>query len=903
MLTSNSGMTAKESIDYYGSSLPREGYYFADTEVSFWSGKGAAMLGLEGEVFKQDFDNVCNNKHPQDGSKLKPRQSSRMKATNDLTVSAPKWYSMARAFTKDEELKQQLTDILLTAAKNTNGFMESMMQTRKHIGLATRDEFTDNAVFSNYLQSTSRPVNGVAMMQDHVHMVIHNLTYVEEKGRFHAAQLGEIYNNRPLIQDYFHNELAKGLIAHNISFTRENGIAQWKGISREGIETFSARTAQIEAFCKANNITDPKIKGEIGAKLRENKRNTLPNDQLKAYWNELLSDADRKAIDNIRNDDNTTPPVSSEQALAFALEHHLENESRVGERQLLQTALKHGIGTVDFEEIREAYRTYGVLQVTGEKGEAWITTRDILNREQETNRIVREGRWKHASHTEFDHAIPEFLSQKQKDTIRGLWRSTNKVDLVKGLAGAGKTTTIKTFVDGVEEENRKVLATAPTLSATKNLDKDGFRHTVTTQKLLNSKELQEEYKNQVILVDESGMLGELDMHKLMVMAKENHMRVVLVGDDKQHSAVPRGEPFRLMQRYGGTKIYELDEIRRQKTLTYRKAVSFLSKGEAVDGFNELDRMGVIKEIGDKDRNKALANDYVEAVTSGESALIVSPTHVEKDLVTAEVRRKLKEVGRIEQDGVMVNTHKQKHLSLAQKKDARFYEIGQKIELNQNVHGFSKGDKLKVIGFADNGLIVENTTGKIGDLRLANAKRFNLYEHKEKEFATGDIIRITKGGASVIKGTKTRFDANSRYKIEGYTKHGDFKLEGGRILSKEFGNIDHAIVTTSHSSQGQTVDNVFIANSSKSFGLATNLKQFYVSASRGKFNIKIYTDDKQELLNQVQKTSERQTATELMEKGNGFWKSKMEEAIEMARRTQALIERQIQERNRDIAPSR
>ncbi|PKV50855.1 conjugative relaxase-like TrwC/TraI family protein [Aquimarina sp. MAR_2010_214] len=903
MLTSNNGMTAKESIDYYSSSLPREGYYFADTEVSFWSGKGAAMLGLEGEVIKQDFDNVCNNKHPQDRTKLKPRQGENMKATNDLTVGMPKWYSMARAFTKDETLKQELTDILINAVKNTNGFMESMMQTRKHIGLATRDEFTDNAVFSNYLQSTSRPVNGVAMMQDHVHMVIHNLTYVEEKNRFHAAQLGEIYKNRPLIEDYFHNELAKGLIAHNIPFTRENGKAQLLTISREGVEAFSARTAQIDAFCKANNITDPKIKGELGAKLRENKKNALPNDQLRAYWNELLSDADRKAIDNIRNDDNTTPPISSEQALAFALEHHLENESRVGERQMLQTALKHGIGTVDFEEIRDAYHKYGVLQVTGEKGEALTTLKSIFNREQETNKIVREGRWSHPSHTEFDHAIPEFLSKKQKDTIQGLWHSTNKVDLVKGLAGAGKTTTIKTFVDGIEEENRKVLATAPTLSATKNLAEDGFRHTVTTAKLLHSKELQEEYQDQVVLVDESGMLGELDMHKLLVMSEEYNMRVVLVGDDKQHSAVPRGEPFRLLQKYAGVEVYELDEIRRQKSERYRKAVSFLSKGEAVYGFQQLDQMGVIKEIDDKERYKALANDYVEAVTSGQSALIVSPTHVEKDLVTAEVRKKLKEVGRIEQEGIIVNVHHQKHFSTAQKKDARYYEVGQKIELNQNVHGFSKGDKLKVIGFADNALIVENTIGKVGDLRLANAKRFNLYEYKEKEFATGDTIRITKGGASAIKGTKTRFDANSRYKIEGYTKEGDFKLEGGRILSKEFGNIDHAIVTTSHSSQGQTVDNVFIANSSKSFGLATNLKQFYVSASRGKFNIKVYTDDKQELLKQVQKTSERQTATELLEKGNGFWKSKMEEAIEMARRTQAAIERQMQDRDRDINPSR
>ncbi len=881
MLTSSrKGMTAKQTIDYYTSGLAKEDYYFMDTEVSYWSGKGASMLGLEGEVDKQDFINLANNKHPETGQKLKPRQSQKMIAANDLTFSVPKDVSMAMTFTKDAEVKQELMDIVMDASKHTNTYIESLMQTRKHRGLKTRDEYTNNAVISNYLQSTSRPVDGIPMPQWHIHTLLHNLTYVEDKERFHAAQVADIYKKRPIIEDYFHNELAKGLTDKGYAITREHGKARLVGISREGIESFSTRTKQIEDYCKANDITDPKIKGELGAKLRQNKKDALPFDQVEAYWNQLLSDDDRDAIDNLKRDASEIPHISSEQALDFALEHHLENESRVTEKHLLRTAMRHGVGTVDLHEIKAGYQEKGVLLFYGDRG-IEATTRDIHQREQETNKIVREGRFSKWEHTEYSYDMPEFFSKKQRKGLLRLANSTNLVDSVKGLAGAGKTTVLRTFDDWLAKEDKKLLATAPTHSATNNLKQDGFRDTATLAKLLHSKELQEQFSNEVVLLDEAGMVGEEDMHKLMVMVKENNMRLVMVGDDKQHSAVARGEPFRLINKYAGLKVIELDEIRRQKTERYRAAVAWLSKGEVVHGFKQLDKMGVIKEIGDEERYKVLANDYVDAVNRGESALVVSPTHAEKDLVTDEVRNALKEEGKIGKEEKTINVHRQTHLSTAQKKNARFYEVGQRLQLNQNVRGFTKGDKLTVVGFGSDALIVENADGKIGDVKLNQAKRFNLYEHQEKGFAQGDVIRITQGGNSTLKGQNTRYNTNDRYTIKGFTKDGDMKLEGGRILSKEFGNIDHGIVTTSHSSQGQTVDNVFIANSSTSFGQATNLKQFYVSASRGKYTATVYTDDKQELLNQVQKTAERQTATELLEKGNDSWGDKVREQFKRA----------------------
>lgn len=81
------------------------------------------------------------------------------------------------------------------------------------------------------------------------------------------------------------------------------------------------------------------------------------------------------------------------------------------------------------------------------------------------------------------------------------------------------------------------------------------------------------------------------------------------------------------------------------------------------------------------------------------------------------------------------------------------------------------------------------------------------------------------------------------------------------MSKNFGHLAHGYVSTSHSSQGKTVDRVFIAQSEMSSPAASK-QQFYVSLSRGREQAKIYTDDKVALQRAVMKDGKRMTASEI-----------------------------------------
>ena len=75
---------------------------------------------------------------------------------------------------------------------------------------------------------------------------------------------------------------------------------------------------------------------------------------------------------------------------------------------------------------------------------------------------------------------------------------------------------------------------------------------------------------------------------------------------------------------------------------------------------------------------------------------------------------------------------------------------------------------------------------------------------------------------------------------------------------------HGYCLTSYSSQSKGVDCVFVAESSESFRTAGR-EQFYVSASRFKESLAIYTDNKRQLLEAVRKSSHRPAARDLVTK--------------------------------------
>jgi ATP-dependent exoDNAse (exonuclease V) alpha subunit len=140
----------------------------------------------------------------------------------------------------------------------------------------------------------------------------------------------------------------------------------------------------------------------------------------------------------------------------------------------------------------------------------------------------------------------------------------------------------------------------------------------------------------------------------------------------------------------------------------------------------------------------------------------------------------------------------------------------------------------------------------------------VYQSGTQRNAKGDQIRITKNGTLKVKGQAegTRVNNGDIYPVEGYTKEGDIRLPGGKIMPQDYGHFTLGYTDTSHRSQAKTVDRVFIAVDEHA-PRATNRTQWYVSWSRGRDAGLAVVADKKTAMDAVKRGGERLSALELM----------------------------------------
>jgi ATP-dependent exoDNAse (exonuclease V) alpha subunit len=262
------------------------------------------------------------------------------------------------------------------------------------------------------------------------------------------------------------------------------------------------------------------------------------------------------------------------------------------------------------------------------------------------------------------------------------------------------------------------------------------------------------------------------------------------------------------------------------------------------------------------RHEALAMDYTAVVKANKSALVISPTHAEGERVTREIRAKLKTAKKLGTDERELVQLKNLQWTQAQRADAKNYQSGMVIQFHQNIAGFRRGERVTVKAHDASGVAVGRQNGGTASLPLDMTAHFQIYESRKIALAAGDWIRITQNGFTM---DKRRLNNGDLKQVKGFTKDGDIKLANGWVIPKDYGNLTHGYCLTSYSSQSKGVDCVFVAESSESFR-AAGREQFYVSASRFKEALTIYTDDKHHLLEAVRKSSHRPSAMDLITKG-------------------------------------
>ncbi|MEL6257057.1 MAG: AAA family ATPase, partial [Bacteroidota bacterium] len=497
-------------------------------------------------------------------------------------------------------------------------------------------------------------------------------------------------------------------------------------------------------------------------------------------------------------------------------------------------------------------------------GENIITTEKALAEEKQLIQSAREGRGSYEPINPSYVPKNEKLTEEQSLAIRKSLSSHDFISIISGGAGTGKTWSIKEVKAGVEEMGMKFHAFAPSADASRGVQREeGFTGANTISALLKSDKLQKQVKGGMIWIDEAGMVGIKTMNDLIGLAKKQNARLLLSGDTRQHNSVERGDALRILETYGGIEPIRISKIQRQKNSEYKNAVKQLSKGNMARGFEILDKMGAVKEVVDMESlKKSVASEYVSSVEQKEKILVVATTHAQGKAVTDSIRAGLKEKGLLENKDHAYTIQKNNSFTETQKKDAENYQIGMAIQFHQNAIGIKRGEKFDVIGKDAQGnlrLVGEKKKERI--LPLDQAEKFSVYQKEQIPIAEGDKLRITQNGFDM---NRKRLNNGQIVSVKGFSPEGHILASRGKselILDKNYRNFTHGYYTTSPASQGKSVEKVLIMQSSSS-GKATSKEQFYVSASRGKFGISIYTDDKRYLMQSVQRSTTRTTAMEI-----------------------------------------
>lgn len=855
VFTMRSSAAAK---NYYGSALSREDYYSEAQEiVGKWYGSGAEALGLKGEVQQEHFERLCDNRHPLTDDQLTPRTDANRIVGFDISFHAPKSLSVVHAITADP----RLSEAFRLSAAETMVEIEAQTETRVRLNGAYEDRVTGNLAWAEFVHLTARPVDGMPDPHLHVHQVCFNVTLDSAENRWKAAKIREARQDMPMHQAAFHARLAKRVSELGYAISRTQKGWEISGLHTDVMERFSRRSEVIETEAKRRGLTEDKDKDGLAALTAESKRKGLSYGELRQYWKTRLS---REELQKIRElpFSRAGQTVTPKQAVDHALDKQFARDSVVRLNRVLAEAMRFGVGTVTPNQIREELNQRPLV-VKRIESQTLCTTQEILAEEIALIATVREGkgRCRPLIPKEY-HLRRHFLSDEQQNATRQLLNSQDRILALRGGAGTGKTTTMQEVVEAIQLGGQEVYAFAPSASASREtLREAGFREANTVAHYLSNQKLQEKSRGKVIWIDEAGLLGTREMWQVFEAAGPN-TRIILTGDHRQHAPVSRGDPFRVMQEFAGLKPAEIAEVRRQRPEAYKSAVVALSKGRVKEGFMELDRMGAIQEIpNEAERYRTLANDYKRLSSPKQRPLVVSPTHSESRKVTTAIRNELRNSGKLGIEAHSFTRYQNLQLEVAERKEPENYREGMLIQYHQNGKGVIRGERFTVNQITTEGKVfIQDSENQTRRLRLQEAKKFQVFEPQSIELAKGDLIRITRNGTSL----DGRRQSNGQVRqINSFTKEGHLKLNTGAVISSKDGHFDYGYCQTSHTAQSKSKRDVLVAQSAESFA-ASSREQFYVSVSRGKERIHLYTDQKTELLEAVKASPKKLSGLEMAE---------------------------------------
>ena len=457
------------------------------------------------------------------------------------------------------------------------------------------------------------------------------------------------------------------------------------------------------------------------------------------------------------------------------------------------------------------------------------------------------------------------LDTERCSAVEHILSSRDFVTLFRGGAGTGKSFTLREVKAGLIQSGHTVQVLAPQRQQVDDLERDGFTGAQTVSALLKQNFLT---RGTVVLVDEAGQIGGQQMLELLSMIQTVKGRVILAGDTHQREAVEASDALRAIEQYSGLGYAELTNIRRQnpkaaKTRAerrwleqYKLAVNEAQQGKLGASFDRLDKHGAIVSCTLADQQEKLTEHFLEFFKNQQSTVVVSQSWSEIHKVNEEVRLGLKAQKLIGDTEINVTALERQDLTDAQKRDKRFYQPESILVFNRPTAGFKSGSAGKLCGITDKYLLIE-ADHRIRPVPFKELDKITVCLPKELSLSNGDRLQL-KANARSQDGR--RLANGELVTVNQIHADGRIGLNDGRVLPKNYRQFVRGYAVTSYAAQGKTVDYVLFSDSSVK--AATNEQQWYVTISRGRKGVKIFTADKIQLRQNIAHSGHRTLALDM-----------------------------------------
>jgi len=679
--------------------------------------------------------------------------------------------------------------------------------------------------------------------------------------------MNNFFANKMLYGQMYRNELAANLrdLGYQIE-PGKHGLFEIAGVDKAIREEFSRRSRQIKEMVdqlreKYPNAEESQLREMATLGSRAAKDRKADMNAIRENWNDRLhalgksKDQLNKAIEETMKIDGKSS-MTPDQAVWKSVEINIEQESTFRE-DLLRIAGRLSLGSARITDLERAITKLITSGKILELADGSFTTPEMQQLERETRDMVIEGQGRCLpimTREEAGQAINgRGLTDSQRDFILHAATARDQVIGVQGYAGVGKTFALDTFRELLESRGLTVKGLAYTGKAA-----DGIATEAHIESSTIAKDSHESKRTDWIIVDEASMAGSRDIHGILKRARAEGSRVLLIGDTEQLQAISAGRIFKDLIQHGMATV-EMKQIIRQQDGTYKEIVQSIIEKRIHEAFDRLDSAGQFHEIKDRqERIAAIARDYTGRPDWRKSVVLSARNADNRELNTL-IRAILQQREEIGQQDHEITIRTPVSMQPVEQHFAHSYKPGQFIFVRKaGTGGMKAGAEARIIEIdtEKQRFLVRDTEGIDRTIDLIKSGcDISTYEEQQDRFSEREKVLFTKNDSKLkVRNGQTgeilKIDDDGRLIIamqDGSTRH---------IDPATYPYINHGDAVTTYKAQGMSQHNVIV--NAPADALQT-YNAMYVQATRGKYDLRVYTDSREKLIERV-KIEQEKTST-------------------------------------------